>query len=63
MTQQEGEQLLAGPHQVHGCIDSCPDQVAKRFVCGVWNPHRRQIPGPVENGQLLGVTPVGLDPL
>jgi hypothetical protein len=41
MTQQEGEQLLAGTHEVHGSIDSRADQVPKCFVSRVGNPHRR----------------------
>jgi hypothetical protein len=49
MPQQEGEQLLPSPHQVHGCADSCPDQISKRFVCGVWNPHWRQVTRAVQN--------------
>src|SRR5271156_65495 len=63
MTQQESEQLLTSAHQVHRSIDSCPDQVAKRFVCSVWHPHWRQISRAVENRQLLRVAPVGLNPL
>src|SRR5712671_4654069 len=62
MPQQEGEQLLPSPHQVHGCVDSCSDQISKRFVCGVWNPHWRQVPRPVQNRQLLRIASVGLDP-
>ena len=53
MPKQEGEQLLACTHQVHRCVHSGSDQIAQRFVCGVWNPHRRQVPGAVQNRQLF----------
>ena len=62
MPQQEGEQLLSSPHQVHGCVNSRPNQIAKRFVCGIWNPHRRQAIRTVQNRQLLRIASVGLDP-
>ena len=41
MSKQECEQLLARTHQVHRCIHSGSDQVAKRFVRGVRNPDWR----------------------
>jgi hypothetical protein len=63
MAKQEGEQLLARAHQVHRRIHSGSDQVAKRFVRGVWNPYRRQVAGPVQYRQLLRIAPVGLNPL
>src|SRR5277367_1628737 len=30
---------------------------------GVWDPHRREVAGPVQDRQLLRIAPVGLDPL
>ena len=41
MSKQEGEQLLARTHQVHRCIHSRSNQIAKRFVRGIWNPDGR----------------------
>jgi hypothetical protein len=63
MPQQEGEQLLPRPHQVHGSIYPRSDQIAQRFVSGVWDPHGRQIPRTMKNRQLLRILPIGLDPL
>ena len=63
MPQQEGEQLLASAHQVHRRIHSRSHQIAKGFMCGVWNPDGRQVASAMEDRQLLRVAPVGLDPL
>jgi hypothetical protein len=35
-----------------------PHQIAQRFGAFVWNPHRRQIPGPVTARQSLGIAAV-----
>ena len=56
-------QLLASPHQVHGCIHTRTNQIAKSFVRTIRHPHSRQVAGSVQDRQLLRVPPVGLDPL
>ena len=63
MPQQESKQLLTSTHQVHGRIHSRTNKVTEGFVCGVWDPHRRQVTGAVQDCQLLRVAPIGLDPL
>ena len=47
MPQQECEQLLAGAHEVHGRIDTRPDQIAECFMRGVRHPYPRQVAGSV----------------
>jgi hypothetical protein len=53
MAEQEGKQLLPRTHEMHRRIHACSDEVAKRFVRGVWNPHRRQISRAVQDRELL----------
>ena len=55
MPQEEGEQLLASPHQVHGCIYTRTNQIAKSFVRSVRHPHSRQVAGSMQDRQLLRV--------
>ena len=40
MAKEEGEQLLSGSHEMHGCIYSCSNQISQRFVRGVRHPDR-----------------------
>ena len=47
MAEQKSQQLLARTHQVHRCVHSRSKEIAKRFMRGVWDAHRRQVAGPV----------------
>jgi hypothetical protein len=63
VAKSEGEQLLPGTHEMHGRIHSCSSQIAHGFVRRGWHPDRCQISGPVQDRQVLRVTPVCLDPI
>ena len=62
MAQQETAQLLASPPQAPYRGGPRPHQIAHRLVSGIGNPHRRQLPGPVQLGQVQRIPPVGLHP-
>ena len=62
LAQQKSRKLLAGATQ-RMYVETGANQIAHRRVPGVRNPHRRQLPRPVQLGEADGVPPVRLDPI
>jgi hypothetical protein len=63
MPQQEGQQLLARPHELHRGIQPCPRQIAHGFVRLIWNPDAGEVAGSMQHRELLGIPAVCLDAL
>ena len=59
--QQQRRDLLALALQIIDRRLARPGQIAHRLVVLVGHPHRRQLAGPEQPGQVLGIAPVGLD--
>ncbi len=53
---------MPGAHQIHPHLLSGADQIAQRLL-GSRHPPRVQLPGQQQPGEMLGVTPIGLDPI
>ena len=61
MPEQELGQPMAGAEEVRPHVFPAPQQVAGRlFLLGL-DMNRREDAGPIEDGELAGVAPIGLD--
>ena len=63
VAQQELAQPVASPQLIALGRQASAHQIAQRLMRRIRHPHRRQIPAPIAARQLLGIAPVGLDPI
>jgi hypothetical protein len=63
VTQQQLREPVPGAHQIDPDLLARADQIAQCFLLGPRHPDRVQLAGDEQPREILGVTPIGLDPI
>ena len=62
MAEQIHLELLPGAMLLLAHLEPGANQIPHRLILGFRHINARQLPGPIQAGQVVGIPPVGLDP-